>query len=643
MLLNINYKPKKIYIPESRIFILGEGIENEGVFFSPPTETNPYIDTTITPIKRSNYAEDPKKRKNYSDSDYANRVADTRFMDTRNHILYGDRTNARADSLDDAIKSKSTLINAYTAAVEAIKSGRRRNPNLPKCSQNTYNSIMGNLLNPNKSDEDLIDYFENIIYQNRKQYDMSYNKYNRALNTKDPNKLIPKYDVGLVPGTDVKVIALFKFNDFNFSDAIKNGELRQTKDTDKKLGIKDYRKEREKNEKPFGRGTGTNKKLKTTYDNGTYTPDIATNFSLNGIDVDAKDPSGLLHFKQQFKSRDAYNTDDEYNADTKSGYSTITQFMDKSILAANYALKNEGVKVDYILPAPSSSKFNKYYCFNLSQKIGAECKFDFFKRNLLNVKLDDGIYNAGLTEKIIEDTKRLIKDAAVNEISSYLMDTVKEFVSENFNLLSTISVKKSSREKVSFGLICELLKHYSYYGLCNIYEAQPKVSNIHKYLVNHFMDYTEIEEIDGIDSEHVLNYIIAVIKAHLSTRYQEMLRKLDSQIWKYQDYLKEENGGWKLSYNKKFKITDIDKKARPFIRDAYVVADEELDSDRHLFERYKNAHFLIVDEDMNSGGTLMLLIRALKDQFIGHVGKRGRYATVKSNQITCLVNGYTLV
>ena len=37
MLLNINYKPKKIYIPESRIFILGEGIENEGVFFSPPT------------------------------------------------------------------------------------------------------------------------------------------------------------------------------------------------------------------------------------------------------------------------------------------------------------------------------------------------------------------------------------------------------------------------------------------------------------------------------------------------------------------------------------------------------------------------------------------------------------------------------
>jgi hypothetical protein len=316
--------------------------------------------------------------------------------------------------------------------------------------------------------------------------------------------------------------------------------------------------------------------------------------------------------------------------------------MDKSILAARYALKNEGIKPDYIIPAPSSSKFNKYYCFNLSQKIGVPCKFDFFKRNLLNVELDKGIYNAGLTDGIISNTENIIKNAALNEISSRLMDTIKSFVSENYSMLSNISLTRSSREKASFNLVCQFLKYYSYYGLCNIYEQQPKTSNLHMYLVNHFMDYVEIKKVKGYDSRHILTQIMERIRTRLSKRYQEMLMTLDNQIWKYQDYLKKENGGWDLSFNKKFKITDIDKKARQFVRNAYVVADEELDRDNHLFERYKNANFLIIDEDMNSGGTLMLLINALKDKVIGHVARRGRYAKIKSKQITCLVNAYTL-
>jgi hypothetical protein len=636
MRLNVNDNPKKIYVNESKLCIIGENLEGEGVKFSPPTNNSPYIDTRIEPIKLD--------RKSSSNTDAANKVADTRFFGNKNNILYGDGTlGGKSYSLYDIIENLKVLIDVYNSAIQSVKNGKRYEPILTDCPQRTRDAIINNMLNQKLTDEQLIEYFSNRIYQFSKQYDMSISKYKRAKRMKDPDKLIPRYDVGVVPGTDVKVIALFKFRDFNFSDAIKNGELRQTKDTDSMLGITDFRKEREKNDKLYGKGNGTNKKLSTTYDNGTVTPDIATNFSLNGINVDTNDPSSLVHFKQQFKSRNAYNSEDAYNADSKQGYNSITQFMDKSILAANYALKNEGIKVDYIIPAPSSSKFNKYYCFNLSQKLGVPCNFNFFSRNLLNVQLDEGIYNAGLTDKIINDTKRIIKDAALTEVSSYLMKTVKDFVAENFDVLGNISVEPHSREKASFGLVCEFLKHYSYYGLVNIYKKNPKTSNLHMYLVNHFMDYTTIKKAKNINVEHILSQIMFVIRTKISKPYQEMLKKIDYDIWKYQDYFKGENGGWKLSYCKKFKITDIDKKARQFVKNAYVVSDSEMDEDGHLFERYKNAHFLIVDEDMNSGGTLMLLINALKDQLVGHVGRRGRYANIKSDQITCLVNGYTLV
>ena len=137
-------------------------------------------------------------------------------------------------------------------------------------------------------------------------------------------------------------------------------------------------------------------------------------------------------------------------------------------------------------------------------------------------------------------------------------------------------------------------------------------------------------------------WVLFVLKTKLSRRYQELLRNLDARIKICSNYLKDENGGWKLSYCKKFKITDIDIKARPYVKNAYVVSDSELDVDDNLFERYRDANFLLVDEDMNSGGTLKLMIEALKDQVVGHVGKKGRRGRIKSDQITCLVNAYTL-
>ena len=64
--------------------------------------------------------------------------------------------------------------------------------------------------------------------------------------------------------------------------------------------------------------------------------------------------------------------------------------MDKSIIYANYVLKVENFRPDFIVAAPSSSKYNEYYCKNLSMKLGVPYIHNFFMRNVLNVKCDDG-------------------------------------------------------------------------------------------------------------------------------------------------------------------------------------------------------------------------------------------------------------
>lgn len=620
--------PKKVYMTESQIAML-----SEGVFFTKNQDgANAPIDTWIEPIRHGDM----------SDSDENNSIADTRVFGTKNNILYGDGTNGKG-TLDSNYRAMKALIKLYQEAIEIVRSGKRGVKELtfePDTNKKSYNTILRKLKDENISDEKLLEDFNERLNVFQKELNMIANKYERTISSNESGRVLPRYDVGLVPGTDVKVIALFKFNDFNFSDAVKNGELRQTTDTDAMLGI--TLNKRAKNSKLYGNGAATNKKLKTTYDNGTVTPNIASNFSLNGIDT--KDLStSANHFRQQFKSRSAFNDDSTFQADSKESYNSVTQFMDKSILAANYAIKKEGIKIDYILAAPSSSNFNHYYCVNLSRKLGVEYKPDFFARNLVNVHLDDAIYKAGLANNIIEGAKAVIKKAAITEISALLMADVKEFVKANFKYMNNIESMRGSRKMIDSDMVCEVIKHYSYYGLCNMYDELPKTSNLYMYLLNHFMDYVEVKKSSKLDIKYVLEQLLSILRTpRLSESYQELLKKLDVRIKLCSKYLKSEEG-WKLSYNKKFKITDIDLKARPYIKNAYVVADSELDAEDNLFERYANANFLLIDEDMNSGGTLKLLIEALKDQVVGHIGREvPNEQHISSDQITCLVNAYTL-
>jgi hypoxanthine phosphoribosyltransferase len=123
-----------------------------------------------------------------------------------------------------------------------------------------------------------------------------------------------------------------------------------------------------------------------------------------------------------------------------------------------------------------------------------------------------------------------------------------------------------------------------------------------------------------------------------------MMKKMTAIVNTYEKILLSDKG-YQLSYCKKFKITDIDKKCRPYISNAYVVADKELayaedDELDALRSSLRGKYFLIVDEDMNSGGTLKLLIEALKDKPIEFGGEG--IENIASDQITCLVNLWTL-
>ena len=101
-------------------------------------------------------------------------------------------------------------------------------------------------------------------------------------------------------------------------------------------------------------------------------------------------------------------------------------------------------------------------------------------------------------------------------------------------------------------------------------------------------------------------------------------------IQQYSEQLQER--GYKLRFNtKRFKITQIKKQFRPFLNNVYIVADKYLNQNNELFTRYKNAKFVIFDEDINSGATLKLAIDALKEKLPENT----------DNNILCLVNAYS--
>lgn len=404
---------------------------------------------------------------NQDKSDKANtggNSVDTRVFGNKQNILHGDGTaNKHSKSLNQLNNDRQATVKFYQSIIDYVKNGRKGNiitDNVPSATVSRVNKWFEN----GYSDNRIINDAQKAI--NRNNDDTIYNKYNRVSQAQDNDENIARYNIGTVPMTNIKYIALFTMTDFNFSDAIKHGTLRQNGNTDKLLGI--TKDEREKG------GEGRSNSLKTldvTYD-GNIKPNIAQNFSLDNV----RDG----HYKQQY----GLKTQNQGN-----GYSSVNQFLDKSVMYASYALKQENYHPDYIIAAPSSSNFNNYYCINFSRKLGVEYVKDFFQRNVINVKFDKNrdtqeMLKEGIPQKDIIEFENAVKNAAYKEIAYFVSQPMRDFFNKNQALFNNISLQKHSREKTPLKDVFDCCMTYAYKTIITQYLNNDSVGDN---LVKNFM------------------------------------------------------------------------------------------------------------------------------------------------------------
>lgn len=534
---------------------------------------------------------------------------DTRVFGTKDAVLNGDGTASKhAKTLQQQNDSKTAAIKFYQSVIDYVKNGRKgeiyQDPLLDKT---TYTSVMKWFQN-GYSDNRIIADATKSLNRIKGEADVYFNKYDRVnAQAQNPNDQVARYNVGTVPGTNVKYIALFSMTDFNFSDALKHGKLRQNGNTDELLGItKDQRAKT--NGKSY-------QNINITYD-GQYQPDVARNFSLNGVQQNGD------HFKQQF------------GLNGEGGYTSVNQFLDKSVNYAAYALKQEGFRPNYLVAAPSSSKFNDYYCTNLANKLGIQYVKDFFARNVVNVRFDDGsdteaMKQKGFSDKDIFEFSSQVKNMAFTEIAHIISKPMWDFVNQYSTIFSNISIQKNSREKNSLQHVFDCMMTYAYQVIVNNIQQNSNASDRGSlYLAKEFMKQQgKLQR--SYDSQRIQGEVINRIKMKIGVKYfNEVLGQIQNLVLQYVDTL--QTRGYKLQFStKQFKITSIKKQFRPYLHHVYIIADKNMNKNGDLLSRYNNANFLIFDEDINSGATLKLVIEALQEKLEGN------------NNIMCLVNAYS--
>lgn len=527
---------------------------------------------------------------------------DTRVFGSKHDILYGDGTaNKNSKSLSQQNNSKQSVIKFYQSIIDYIKNGRQGEIYTDEfLDKATYTAVMKWFSN-NYSDNRIIAAATKALNRIQTEAIPYFQKYQRV-NKQQDNDNIARYNIGIVPSTNIKYIALFSMTDFNFSDAIKHGVLRQNGNTDEILGI-------DKSQR-LGQGRSYDT-IGVTYDK-KYQPNIAQNFSLNNVQ------NG--HYKQQF----GLNGED--------GYSSVTQFIDKSVMYAAYALKKENYEADYIVAAPSSSNFNDYYCQNLSRKLGKEYIKDFFQRNLVNVKFDDGrdvadMKKQGFSDKDIFEFSSQVKQIAYKEIAYFVSQPLKKFVYDNNVYFGNISKTKNSMQKSSIDEVFDCIVYYAYNSIISNLNNENRGCTA---LVKNFMNQSLMLN-RSYDVQHLFSQINFIIKNKIGQKvFNQILMQMQNIVLQYINVL--ESNGYKLRFNtKRFKITQFKKQFRPFLHNVYVIADKNLNKDGELFKRYQNAKFLIFDEDINSGATLKCTIDALKEKL----------PDSNNNNILCLVNAYS--
>lgn len=568
---------------------------------------NRYIFEGVTYTKQdSQYSTAPVDFSiNHYTTDKANtgkNSVDTRVFGNKHDILYGDGTNNYINTLNDNYRSVMAAIKFYESIIQYIENGHKGDIYTDEfLNKNTYNNGI-DWLNGAADDTYIINTSKRKINDLKLKYEQYSQKVNRVNNAKEDK--VARYNTGIVQGTNVKYIALFFFTDFNFSDAIKHGYLRQNPNTDNVLGI--TADQRLMN----GRGTA---QIPITYDK-QYSPNIPQNFSLDNVQQ--------YHYKQQ------------YGLNGEGGYNSVTQFMDKSIIYAKYALNKEGFKPDYIVSVPSSSKYNEYYCTNLSNKLGVEYVKDFFQRNIVNIKFNNGsdiedMRKNGFSSAQIIKFATKVKNEAFAEISYLISYNIRQLIYNNQSLFSNIPIKKNSRDKFDLDSVVDCVMRYIYtYTMNNLENSEVNNNNFSKILIQNFKNKSINVKTSSYDAEYLMGWIINIMKKrNIKSLFDETVIQTRNNIMSFIDKIRTE--GYVPRWNtQKFKITHFDKAFRPYLKGVYIIADKECNKNGELFSRYKNAKFLIFDEDINSGTSLKLTIDAIENKI----------PDINSNNLCCLVN-----
>ena len=583
MVLNIkDSSPKKIYIRESSILAL------EGIDWSVSDDGS--ISMSVNQRRDNN-------------SNRGKNSVDTRVFGTKDDIMNGKILSKKglpmgsSKSFEEDYSSKKAAITAYRNIIDWVQKGRNGNLELPGGLDKATRTAIGKWFDSGYSDNRIIDLCKKSITRITPEYDRLSMTHDRVSASEGDN--VARYITGIVPDTDVKYISLFSMTDFNFSDAIKHGTIRQNGNTDDLLGSSKEDREKDAN--------GNYKVLDITYDNG-ITPDVARNFSLRGV----RDG----HFKQQ------------YGLNGDGGYTSVSQFLDKSVNYAAYALRKEKFIPDFIVSAPSSSKFNEYYCRNLSNKLGIKYIGDFFRRNVINVRYADGkdLLSKGFSPKDVLEFESQAKNIAYNEIGYVVSEPMRRLIYGNPGVFGNISLEKHSRDKISIDEVFDCTMIYAYDTILESISGD----SVSSHMVKNFIRERRRLYTKSYDSRRIFGEVVFRIRTKIGLKvFNKVLTETAGLVSQYAEMLK--NNGYKLRFNlKRFKITSFKKMFRPFLSNLYVVADEYM-TDGELMGRFRNAKFLIFDEDINSGATLKIVIDALQEKL----------PEQSSRNLLCLVNAYS--
>ena len=553
-------------------------------------------------------------RINSSQDDSGNTEVDTRIWGSKNDVLYGDGTGKRnMKPLYRKNEDVAAARTGYERILKILDSGAGKIDlsildDMPAGqSKSAFVKRIVDFNNGDLSAEELALWAKNSYDRTALDREINQNKVDRFNALKDGERGF-RYDIGRVPDTDVEFISLYRMNDFNFSDVAKHGEFRQNGNTDKYLKIN--KADREKADKLYGKGKASFRRIQATYDGG-ITPDVANNFSL---DADSMRPDAE-HYRKQYGFSD-------------KNYTSFTQFLDKSIMYAARVLKEVDYQPDVIVAPPSSSKYNHYYCTNLSRKLGIPYIPNFYERNVTEVKCDEeGMRRAGMTEGNIFAFKTKVKNEIAAEISLIVSEPMVRLANRYTQFFS--DVRKGRGINYDFQAVRTLLCQMSANALVNNLRG-----NSNDALYKQICFKLSSKQFGGgtIKNPEVEKRINDIVHSRAVMRdYQQALAEMHRLILMYEEKLTT-GGGVKLNVaSKKFKVTDFDKRERKFLSNVYVVASKNLNENGQLFTRLANSNFLIFDEDMNSGATLKLSIDALLDKLPQH----------NSQQIKCLVNCYS--